>query len=164
MRWTSTGQLPYIDYSPRYTRLKRDTFVQPYREWIIVWGEREKGERDGTAEPATGSEDEQHTLCSAQRKKVLVVNYSITTMLSLIWSILFKTGLSATALIDSASTLQSGSRLLWLLGLFDPQTQIVDMILPVGCRCGARSTANLRSHSAKRFYQNDQGKWVRCMT
>ncbi len=73
--------------------------------------ERKEGKRDGTAELATGNEDKQHTLRSAQRKKKEHVvtdaesgqnlwsnGYSIMTMLSRTRSILFKTGSSATTL------------------------------------------------------------------
>ncbi len=62
---TSAGQLLYINYSPRYTHLKRGNFVLPYHEQIRARSKRERGKRDSTAAPVMRNEDEQHILRSA---------------------------------------------------------------------------------------------------
>ncbi len=59
---------------------------------------------------------------------------------------------------DGATTLQYRYHHQLLLAVLDPLTRIVRMILLIGCRCGARSATNLRSHSIKRIRQNNQEK------
>ncbi len=60
----TAGQPLNVNYSPRYTHCRKCRYVDPYYEQSVG------RERSGSAaELALGSEDEQHTFCSAQRKK-----------------------------------------------------------------------------------------------